>query len=459
MSSFKDKLERLHSSRRRARERARADDGTGGVFRADDVDESEAPPGDTPDETEGRAGETAHSERAAPSDALRIIRHEYEPRARHGSARLDALRSAPLSELIDSFLPDRSGDPAPLAASELLFVDTETTGLGSDDYAFCIGWGWLAEEGEFRVRHAVLTDPAGEPAALRRFAERLRASSLVCTYNGANFDLPLLRRRADDCGVDADFRDSAHLDLLPVTRSVCDDLEAHRLADLEHHLLDFRREDDLPGAEVPATWQRYLDRRDFEILEPVLRHNRLDIASLCAALPELAERTGDDGAEAELSPPLDAETESSTDSRGGSDGPADGAVEEQLARSYSMRSRGRSTDDVSRETPDAPRQGGPSEKRDPSDSVDGGTEDNGLEGAPAAKSEPPNERARRLRERVEELLAAEKWSETRPLLHELVALHPRHSFGLEKLAQLHDREDNPELARHYRSRLREAAPF
>lgn len=445
MGSFKDKLERLHGSRRRAQERAQSDEESHGVFRADQTDEREAPPGADDDENPPSEGKPEEDGRPPSAEALRVPEHVYRPSDRHGSATFDRLRNASWDALIESFVPEYSSSGDAPSASDILFVDTETTGLESDDYAFCIGWGWLGESG-FCVRHAVLTDPRGEPAALRRAADRFDASELVCTYNGANFDLPLLERRADAHDIDAGFGDIAHLDLLPVARSVCDELDAHRLADIERHLLEFHREDDLPGAEVPGVWKRFLEERRFEMLDPVLRHNRLDIASLCVAVPALAERHRSE-------PPADREPSDSRNDPAGEDDRGRGAVGERLARSYSLRSRDRDdAGDVSRETSTPPDAGdsGPTDAEPPT-----------RESSPAdaREGERPNDRARRLRQRIESLLAADDWDEARPLLHELVALHPRHPYGLEQLVALHEREGRPKLARHYRSRLRDAAPY
>jgi len=460
MSSFKDKLDRLHSSRRRARERAESGDESRGVFRADETEEREAPPG-APDAPDAEAARDSEEETdGASREALRFPEHDYNPSTRHGSVRLDRLRDVSWNAFLESFVPTYGGSTDAPSASEILFVDTETTGLGSDAYAFCIGWGRLVDDA-FRIRHAVLTAPRGEPVALRRTAECFAESGLVCTYNGANFDLPLLERRADEHDVDADFDEVPHLDLLPVARSVCGELGAHRLADIEQNVLDFYREDDLPGAEVPGVWERYLEESDFEILDPVLRHNRLDIASLCAALPALVERHGP-----ESSGP-DRET-SETRQRPASESDGDrGAVGERLARSYSLRSRDcDETAEVSRETSTS----GETESGAADSGASGGKTAREGEGGEARRADAspvdsgrgddvPGERSRRLRQRAETLLAADQWEEALPILHELIAIHPRHPYGLEKLVTLHEREGRSRLARHYRSRLRDAAPY
>jgi len=480
MSSFKDKLERLHGSRERARRRSNSDDGSVGVFRAEHAEESDRPPGETggPDESPTDApaekrdegptdGPTpAREGREGTDEPLRLFRNHSAPGRQVGSVPLDSLRTAPLDELLERFTPLSEREADSLDCSDILFFDTETTGLGTDDYAFCLGWGALSPEG-FRLHQAVLGAPEAEPEAIRRSAERIRSSSLLCTYNGANFDLPLLERRADELGIETDFSEQPHLDLLPVARTICSELDRHRLTDLESRLLGHRRRDDLPGSEVPEVWERYLGGAKFSVLEPVLRHNRTDVASLCASLSALADRAarrrdGPDSGEGdatEINGP-NRGRERPAEPSGSTTGEGHG-VEERLARTYSLRSRGGDggSGDVSRETGPSRETGGASgAARAPSSSEDRHSRETGPKFADDLP-DVPRERARALRKRAERLIAADDWDRARPLLHELVALHPRHPFGLERLADLYENEGERELADHYRSRLREAAPF
>ena len=61
-------------------------------------------------------------------------------------------------------------------------------------------------------------------------------------------------------------------------------LKRCNLANLEEQLLHVKREDDLPGAEVPQTYFRYLRDGDFAPIERILAHNRQDIVSLAQLL-------------------------------------------------------------------------------------------------------------------------------------------------------------------------------
>jgi hypothetical protein len=180
---------------------------------------------------------------------------------------------------------DRRPDPA-----GLLLLDTETTGLagGTGTLAFLVGVARVRGDA-IEVTQLLLTGFGGEGALLDRVAPLLADAAHLVTFNGKSFDLPLLRTRARLAGRALAPDEPAHLDLLHVTRRRLREGWADcRLRTAEAHALGFDRTDDLPGAEVPAAWQRWLQRRDPALLPKILDHNREDLLSLAALLALLA---------------------------------------------------------------------------------------------------------------------------------------------------------------------------
>ena len=171
-----------------------------------------------------------------------------------------------------------------------LFLDTETTGLsgGAGTVAFLVGLGYF-EGGEYVLEQYVMRDYDEEPFLLEHVAGRLREHPIPCTYNGASFDLPLLRsrcimwrKRLPESGM--------QLDLLYPSRRIWKlRLGKCNLTHVEEEILHLRREDDLPGSQVPERFFRYLKEQDFALLEDVLRHNAQDICSLPVILERLAD--------------------------------------------------------------------------------------------------------------------------------------------------------------------------
>jgi uncharacterized protein YprB with RNaseH-like and TPR domain len=208
---------------------------------------------------------------------------------------------APLSRL-HVIEPDTvavlSGEPAlgGFNLREAVFLDTETTGLagGTGTAAFLIGLGFVDGD-RFRVRQYFMRDYPEEPALLRGLAEDLRRFSLLVTFNGRAFDVPLLESRYRLNRERFPLDTALHFDLLfPARRLWKLRLESCRLQSLENALLGLRRSGDVPGEEIPQIWFDYLRRRDGRALVKVLEHNRLDVVSL-AALSALACRWVEDG--------------------------------------------------------------------------------------------------------------------------------------------------------------------
>ncbi|MCU0937531.1 MAG: ribonuclease H-like domain-containing protein [Gammaproteobacteria bacterium] len=177
-----------------------------------------------------------------------------------------------------------------LPHADPLLLDTETTGLagGTGTTAFLVGLARL-EGGALLVRQYLLTRFGGEPALLRAVADFGRGAGTLVSFNGKSFDLPLLAARYRLAGQPDPFQGWPHADLLhPVRRAFARRWDDCRMATLEDRLLGFTRPTDLPSAEVPEVWLRWLRHRDPGRLPLVLDHNRWDLVSLAALLSALA---------------------------------------------------------------------------------------------------------------------------------------------------------------------------
>jgi uncharacterized protein YprB with RNaseH-like and TPR domain len=185
--------------------------------------------------------------------------------------------------------------------ADLLFLDTETTGLagGTGTHVFLVGVGRFTGDA-FHVRQFFMRHPGDERALLSALDAELRHAAAVVTYNGRAFDLPLLETRYRMHGR-ALRRPEQHIDVLAAARAIW----KHRLPNcalgtLERMVLDVRREADAPGWMIPQLYFDYLHSRRIDILEPVFEHNRYDIVSL-ARLAALVQSY-----EARLAHPADA---------------------------------------------------------------------------------------------------------------------------------------------------------
>lgn len=172
--------------------------------------------------------------------------------------------------------------PAAIAPEDVLFLDTETTGLsgGVGTIAFQVGLGYFAPAG-FVVEQFLMRDYPDEEAMLDLLAARMKRFSVLCTFNGKTFDVPLLKTRFLMHRIRDDGIPICHADVLfPARRLWKLRLKQCNLGTLETALLGVEREDDLPGALVPQTYFQYLKDRNFTPLVGILDHNRQDIVSL-----------------------------------------------------------------------------------------------------------------------------------------------------------------------------------
>ena len=165
-------------------------------------------------------------------------------------------------------------------SSRLVFFDTETTGLssGAGTIGFLIGVGRI-EDGRFVLRQHFLSDFPGEREYLQIILEQFPSGSILVSYNGASFDLPLLRTRFAMNG--SQFPDYEHLDLLHHARRLWQRrIGSCTLSNVEDHILEMPRHDDVPGYEIPDIYFGFLKSGDSQTLEPVFEHHRRDIVSL-----------------------------------------------------------------------------------------------------------------------------------------------------------------------------------
>jgi len=187
--------------------------------------------------------------------------------------------------------------PEKLRPEDVLFLDTETTGLsgGAGTIAFQIGVGYFAPSG-FVVEQFLMHDYPEESQMLNRLSALMRRFSVICTFNGRTFDVPVLKSRFLMNRIQNPPFPEVHLDVLYPARRIWKlRLKRCTLGHLEEQLLHVQRDDDLPGALVPQTYFQYLKDGNFAPLEKILEHNKQDIVSLAqlfyflcrqAAMPE-----------------------------------------------------------------------------------------------------------------------------------------------------------------------------
>ncbi|MCB9702275.1 MAG: ribonuclease H-like domain-containing protein [Myxococcales bacterium] len=201
-----------------------------------------------------------------------------------------ATRWSAIDRVLSAAASTVEGGGAPMIA-----LDTETTGVSTNagTIAFLIGVAFFEAEA-LVVEQWLLHRLAAEAAMLRALAAALDArcgpASALVTFNGASFDLPLLRTRFARAGLSPAFLGARHLDLLlPARRLWQGEGPDCRLTTLERRHLGVVRRDDVEGHAIPPAFWRWIEapqeRAAAALIDRVCAHNQVDLITL----PALAE--------------------------------------------------------------------------------------------------------------------------------------------------------------------------
>ncbi|MGB7538566.1 MAG: ribonuclease H-like domain-containing protein [Anaerolineales bacterium] len=222
-----------------------------------------------------------------PAGSFMLAEYRYAADWRHGGRALAKL-------LETSPLPNFPDVPLDTSPADMIFMDTETTGLagGAGTLAFLVGTGSYTAEG-FVLRQYFLPDPSGEAAMLETSLDEMESHKALVTFNGRAFDVPILQarsalrlRRLDALTGIAQFDLLIHARRLWKSR-----LESCALRNLETNLLDVRRSsEDVPSGLIPYLYREYLQTNDPNLMAGVLYHNAQDILSMAVLAAEVADR-------------------------------------------------------------------------------------------------------------------------------------------------------------------------
>lgn len=172
---------------------------------------------------------------------------------------------------------------------QALFLDTETTGLSAAEgaFAFMIGLGFF-EEDSFVLWQLFARDYGEEPATLHELGKLCEQFNFLVTFNGKNFDIPLLDARLGINGFGQRLGSMPHIDLLlPARRIWKYKLESCSLGSLENSVLGFFRKGDIPSFEIPDLYYGYLRDKDARKLKAVFDHNGPDVVSMVVLMAKI----------------------------------------------------------------------------------------------------------------------------------------------------------------------------
>jgi uncharacterized protein len=166
--------------------------------------------------------------------------------------------------------------------ADLVFFDTETTGLGggAGNTIFLLGHASISGN-SLNLKQHILPNPGAEVALYQSFLMNADYTTLV-TYNGKAFDWPQVKTRHTLVRDHVPKLPSyGHFDLYHAARRLWKHkIERMKLSIVEQEVLGLERKDDIPGFLAPMIYFDFLERSNPEGLLGVIKHNETDILSL-----------------------------------------------------------------------------------------------------------------------------------------------------------------------------------
>jgi len=188
---------------------------------------------------------------------------------------------------------------------EVLLLDLETCGFAGSPI-FLVGL--LHEQDHcWQLSQLLARTYAEEKSLLHTLWTVAAGKRVLVTFNGKSFDWPMVQDRSTLHHLGQDPRDQAgrardipsgavatpprerndprpaliHCDLLHhARRRWGKQLPDCRLQTLERHICRRRREEDIPGQEIPAAYHDFVRTGDAWLMRSVLHHNALDLITL-----------------------------------------------------------------------------------------------------------------------------------------------------------------------------------
>ncbi|MFC7392714.1 ribonuclease H-like domain-containing protein [Scopulibacillus cellulosilyticus] len=176
---------------------------------------------------------------------------------------------------------------------DLLFFDTETTGLGAGagHMIFLIGTARVTGK-KLILKQYFLPGPGHEAAFYHYFLSNCPDLKNLVTYNGKSFDWPRVKTRHQFVKERVPALPSfGHFDLLHASRRLWKDhLSSTRLETVEKEILKIKRSNDVPGHMAPFLYFQFLKQPKASLIEGVMKHNAEDIKTLVTLYIHLSKR-------------------------------------------------------------------------------------------------------------------------------------------------------------------------
>jgi uncharacterized protein len=188
-----------------------------------------------------------------------------------------------------------TSDNTPIEATRIVAFDTETSSLfnAAGTMIFMLGAAIYRDQ-RWQTLQWTLLEPGAYRQMMERFVSLLTTDSVLVSYNGKRFDVPLLQSAFSRCQLDYNLQQHEHWDLMyPVRKRYRGEWPNCKLQTAEQKLLHFFRTDDMPGSAAPAAWRAFLQSGATKALLGITEHHRHDLISLVELIDKIEVGSGD----------------------------------------------------------------------------------------------------------------------------------------------------------------------
>ncbi|MHA2392383.1 MAG: ribonuclease H-like domain-containing protein [Promethearchaeota archaeon] len=186
---------------------------------------------------------------------------------------------------------------------ELLFLDIETLGL-YNNALIIVGLGFYKNQ-KYEIHLFFARNLEEEIAICEHLKEEILPSfKCFISYNGKRFDIPYIANRflyyfdenpmiyETDTPYKVSNSKFHHIDLYQICRRRFRGIfERYTLTNIEEHLLDMKRENELPSSMVPLCYKKYQTnpKRYTGLIKECIEHNYFDVYSMPLIFQKLLE--------------------------------------------------------------------------------------------------------------------------------------------------------------------------
>lgn len=179
---------------------------------------------------------------------------------------------------------DKLGDK-----KSILFVDIETTGLSPSTASIYLMGCCYYDQGEWMIRQWLCETPEQEKDLLEAFVSHMQDYKTLIHFNGNQFDLPFIEKRASIHGISISFEGMNGIDIY---KRIYPYRHFLRLSNCKQKTLEdflsIHREDIYTGGELISVYKSFCKTKDAKALDLLLQHNRDDVYGMIRLLPILS---------------------------------------------------------------------------------------------------------------------------------------------------------------------------